>query len=109
MESPASRMSASGKPAKMDTDSTRGRRSIASARSYSRRRGGGQRWHQGDGAGIGAVDHAAQAGAGPAVGLQQLAAVTEVVGLELRAVGANRTEGVRLVREHRHEEAHRAS
>ena len=74
-----------------------------------RRRRGGQRGHQRDAARGGAVDHAAQAGPGAAVRLEDLAAVAEVARLELAAIGANRAERVGLVRDHRHEEPHGAS
>jgi hypothetical protein len=74
-----------------------------------RRGAGGQRGHQRDAAGGGAGDHPAQAGAGAAIGLEDLAAVAEIVRLELTAVGRNRTERVGLVRDHRDEEPHAAS
>ena len=57
----------------------------------------------------GPVDHASEAGPGAPVDLEDLAAVTQLTRLELRAIGGERAEGVRLVRQHRHEDAHVAS
>jgi hypothetical protein len=74
-----------------------------------RRGGRGERRHERHAPRRRRVDHAAQAGAGVPVGLEDLAAVPEVAGLELAPVRRDRAERVRLVREHRDEEPHRAS
>ena len=54
-------------------------------------------------------DHAAQTGAGVAVRFEQLAAVAQIVRFELKAIGRDGAERVRLVRQHREEEPHGAS
>ncbi len=77
------------------------------ARDPARRRGGRRhRGHQAHPEPLGGLDHAAQAGAGAAIGLDDLAAVAEVARLELRPVGGDVGEGVGLVRQHREEESH---
>ena len=55
---------------------------------------------------LGRVDHAAEARAGPAVRLDDLAAVAQVARLELRAVGGDIAERIGLVRHHGEEQLH---
>src|SRR6266481_1704257 len=71
-------------------------------------RGGGDRGKQRRPEAGGRLDHAAQARAGAAVRLDDLAAVVEVAGLELSAVGGDIAECVRLVGQHGQEQSHRA-
>ncbi len=71
-----------------------------------RRRGGGDGGQERDPVALGGCQHATQAGAGAAVDLEDLAAVAQVPRLELAAVGRDVAERVRLVGEHREEEAH---
>jgi hypothetical protein len=69
----------------------------------------GKRWQQREPACGGAVDHSAEARPGPAIGFEDLAAVAQLAGLELPPVRRDGAEGVRLVRQHRDENAHGTS
>ncbi len=74
------------------------------------RRGGcGHRRQEGESTLLGHRDHPTQTGTGAAVGLQNLAAVTKITGLELPAVRGDGAERVGLVRDHGHEDAHATS
>src|SRR3989454_357697 len=85
-------------------------RLVEVGRHATRGRGGGREGgHEGDAARPRGLDHAAEAGARPAVRLEELAPVAEVARFELAPVGRDRAEGVRLVRKHRDEEPHGAS
>ena len=70
------------------------------------RGGGGHGGNEGGPPSGGLVDHAAEAGAGTAEGLDDLAAVVQAARLELLAVGGDIAEGVRLVRHHGQEQSH---
>ena len=73
------------------------------------RRGGRHRGQQRHAVRGGGGEHPAEAGAGAAVGLEDLAAPAQVPRLELAPAGRQRAERVRLVREHRDEDAHHSS
>jgi len=71
-----------------------------------RRGGGGHRRQQRHAQALGRRDHAPQAGAGAAIGLDDFTAVAQVARLELGAIGGDIAEGIGLVRQHGEEHSH---